>query len=300
MQIKRENEVLADVCVKTSSYTNEEINGQHVAYLEFDILHPVEFTVNDYIEYMGNTYYIRYKESITKEEMSLGYNYKMTLYHELYRMYDVAFFLYNQPDFRKNMSYYTGNAAQVLPLIVTSMNRVGSGWSVGSVIDTKPQTFNFKDKTCAEVLQDLLNTYETEYWVEGKVINLGKRERSSNGLVLSQGKGFRSLTLSSVDDTPPITRLYAYGSDVNLNAGEYGNDFLHLPAGTKYIEKNVDKYGVIEHVKQFEDVYPQGIFEVTEKIDDLTLCAAGIDFDLTDQLLGDDVEVIVTFQDGGL
>lgn len=43
------------------------------------------------------------------------------------------------------------------------MNRVDSGWTVGSVIETKNLTFNFKDKTCAEVLQELLNTYETEY-----------------------------------------------------------------------------------------------------------------------------------------
>ena len=298
MELKRENMVLADVNVKETSYTLEEINGYHTAYIEFEIISPVEFTINDYIDYRDNRYYIRYKEKVTKEETSLGYNYKITLYHELYRLHDVVFFLYEQPDFRKNMNYYHGTALQVVQSIVYSMNRIDAGWSVGSVENTKVNTFNFKDKTCADALQDVISAYDTEYCVENKTIHIGKREFSSNGLVLSQGDGFRSITLSSVDDTPPITRLYAYGSDKNMTSAS--GDYLLLPNGVQYIEKNVDKYGVIEHVRQFDEIFPHGIFTVTEKIDNFTLRAAGIDFNLTDHLLADGVEVIVTFQDGSL
>lgn len=50
---------------------------------------------------------------------------------------------------------------------------------------------------------------------------------------------------------------------------------------------------------QFDHIFPKGEFTVTEKIDDYTLRASGMDFNLTDCLL-DGVEVIVTFQDGGL
>ena len=297
MEIKRGNIILVDVFLRQSSYTLEEINGSRVAYLEFDILNPVEFTINDYIEYLNNKYYIRYKENVSKEETSLGYSYKITLYHELYRMHDITFFLYSTPDFRKNMSYYNANAQQVLQLIVNSLNRVDSGWSVGSVMTTKTLTFNFKDKSCADVLQEIINTYDTEFWVDAKTIHIGKRELSSNNVVLSQGEGFRSLTLSAVDETPPITRLYAYGSDKNMTAAD--GDYLGLPGGTTFIEKNVSKYGVIEHVRQFDDVFPHGTFTVSQKIDDFTLCASDVDFDLTNQLI-DGVEVIVTFQDGEL
>ncbi len=296
MQIKRGSEVIADVHVKKNSYTLEEINGVHTAYIEFDVLNPVEFTINDYIEYYGNTYYIRYKESISKIETSLGYSYKMTLYHDLYRMHDMILFMYDQPDFNKNHNYFRGTVSRVLDLIVLSMNRNGSGWTKGVVIESETTTFDLKDKTCAEVLQNIINEFNTEYWVEGKVINVGKREYSSNGLVLAQTAGFRNLTLEAVDDTPPVTRLFAYGSDANLTK-DYGCDYLMLPDGKKYLEKNVDKYGVIEHIKQFEDIYPHGIFTVTEKIDNFTLRASDIDFNLTDQLI-DDVEVIVTFQEG--
>jgi hypothetical protein len=297
MKIKRGATDIADVVLRESSFTNEEINGAFTAYLEFDVLNPVNLTINDWIAYMGNSYYVRYKESIQKKETSVGYSYQTTFFHELYRLHDVVFFLYDTPEFKKNTSFYTGNALDVLTLIVKSMNRVHSGWTVGECIESKAQTFNFQNKTCAEVVNDILSAYNTEYWVTGKKLNFGKREFDSNGLVLKQGEGFKNLTLEAVDDTPPITRLYAYGGDTNLTA-DYGS-YLMLPGKALYIEKNVAKYGIIEHIKQWEDIFPKGEFTVTSKIDNFTLRASGIDFNLANQLI-DGVEVIVTFQDGAL
>ncbi|MDR1161277.1 MAG: hypothetical protein LBK45_02965 [Tannerellaceae bacterium] len=297
MKIKRGATDIADVVLSESSFTNEEINGSFTAYLEFDVLEPLSLTINDRIAYMGEEYYIRYKESVQKKETSVGYSYQITFFHELYRLHDVVFFLYDTPEFKKSTSFYNGNALDVLKLIVKSMNRVHPGWTVGECIESKTQTFNFQNKTCAEVVNDVLNAYNTEYWVKGKKLNFGKREFDSGGLVLKQGEGFKNLTLEAVDDTPPITRLYAYGGDTNLTA-DYGS-YLMLPGKALYIEKNVAKYGVIEYIKQWEDVFPVGEFAVTSKINNTTLRASGIDFNLTAQLI-DGIEVLVAFQNGAL
>lgn len=297
MKIYRNTTEIADVYLSKYSYTNEEINGEFIAYLEFDSRWPVNLTINDWIGYRGNKYYIRHKENVEKKETSLGYSYRIKLYHDMYRMHDVSFFLYGKPEFKKNFNTYIGTARDVLGFIVDSMNRDSSGWSVGECIESDPMTFNFVGKSCAEVASDVINVYNTELWVSGRTVNFGKREYSSNGLVLSQGEGFVNLIVSAVDETPPITRLYAYGSDKNITK-EYG-DYLSLPGGSTCIEKNVDKYGIIEYQKQFEEIFPKGEFYVTEKIDDFTLRSSDIDFNLTEQLI-DDVEVIVTFQTGGL
>lgn len=238
MKIYRQQTEIADIYAKDSSYTNEEINGVNTAYVEFDSLNPVELTINDWIEYMGNKYYIRYQSSISKEETSRGYNYKITLYHDLYRMHDIVVFMYDQPDFDKNHNRYIGTVQQVMNLVVKSMNRVSSGWSLGTVIESDPFNFDLTDKSCAEVVNDIINQFNTEYWVEGRVINIGKREYSQNDLILSQGGGFRSITLEAVDDTPPITRLWAYGSDTNLSKKDYGSDYLLMPSSKK---KNREK-----------------------------------------------------------
>ena len=297
MKINRKGTQVADVFVSAASYTLEEINGARIAYIEFQALKPVELTVNDTIEYEGETYYIRHREDVTKEETSLGFTYRVKFYHEMYRLHDVVAFPYAQPDFRKNMNKYNGTARQVLDIVVRSMNRVHPGWSLADCIETKAATFDLKDKTCAEVVSDLVAHYESEFYVDGRAISFGRRELPGSGLTYRQGSngGFRSVTLSAVDETPPITRLYAYGSDKNMTGGEY----LQLPGGKKFLEKNTEKYGIVEYVKQFDSIYPHGEFKVTARVDEYTLQAAGIDFDLTAQLI-DGVEPVVTFQDGGL
>ena len=304
MIIYRAGKQIADVWVGAASYTLEEINGARIAYVEFTTLQPIGLTVNDYITYKGETYYVRHREDVTKEEVSRGFAYRVKLYHEMYRLHDVVAFPYEKPDFRKNMSKYNGTASQLLDIVVRSMNRVHAGWKAGSCVETKAETFDLKDKTCAEVVNEIATRFETEFYVQDRTLTIGRREIDRTGSrIYSQGPdgGFRSITLSAVEEVPPLTRLYAYGSDKNMAAQGTKDalEYLKLPGGALYLEKNVDKYGVIEQPKQFQDIYPHGVFTVTARVDEFTLQAAGIDFDLDAQLI-DNTEPTVTFQDGGL
>ena len=154
MIIYRAGKQIADVWVGAASYTLEEINGARIAYVEFTTLQPIGLTVNDSITYKGETYYVRHREDVTKEEVSRGFAYRVKLYHEMYRLHDVVAFPYEKPDFRKNMSKYNGTASQLLDIVVRSMNRVHAGWKAGSCVETKAETFDLKDKTCAEVARD--------------------------------------------------------------------------------------------------------------------------------------------------
>ena len=300
MEIKRGNTVVCDVYLKENSYTVEEIMGEHTLTLTFLSRNVVELQINDYIDFEGTKYKIRHNEKVTKRETSLGWEYTVQFYSSRYDLQDVQFFLHGTPERKKNFDYYTGTARDWLNLMVTNMNRGDSGWVAGSCIESRMITLSFKDKTVGTVLDELIKELDSEYWISGKTMNIGKREYASNGLVLAQGEGmgFTELEVSAVDDTPPVTVLYPYGSDKNLGS-DYGADYLLLPEGRLSIEKNVEKYGRIEKSMQFDHIFPKGEFTVTEKIDDYTLRASGMDFNLIDCLL-DGVEVIVTFQDGGL
>lgn len=300
MEIKRVNNTIADVYVKNDSYYIDEIGGRNTITLRFLLRDVVEFEIGDYVTFEGNDYKIRYKEKITKEETSLGWQYSITFHGSIYETQDVMFFL-GTPSRKKNTDYYNGKASDWLSLFVSNMNRVSSGWTAGTCIESKYVNLSFKDKSVYEVMSDLCKELETELYVKGKTINIGKVSFSSNGLVLGQGEGmgFTELSISAVDETPPVTVLYPYGLDKNLGS-DYGSDYLLLPNGAMSISKNVDKYGTVEKSKQF-NIYPHGIFTVTSKISDVILQASGIDFNLTDCLLNtDESDVVVTFQDGGL
>ena len=300
MEIKRGNTVVCDVYLKDNSYTVEEIMGEDTLTLNFLSRNVVNLQINDYIDFEGTKYKIRHNEKVTKRETSLGWEYTVQFYSSRYDLLDAEFFLHGTPERKKNFDYYTGTARDWLTLFVKNMNRTGSGWVAGSCIESRMVTLSFKDKKVGTVLDELIKELDTEYWISGQTINIGRREYSSNGLVLAQGEGmgFTELEVSAVDDTPPVTVLYPYGSDKNLGP-DYGADYLLLPDGLLSIDKNVEKYGRIEKSMQFDHIFPKGEFAVTEKIDDYTLRASGMDFNLTDCLL-DGVEVIVTFQDGGL
>lgn len=300
MEIKRGNTVICDVYLKDNSYTVEEIKGEHTLTLNFLSRKVVELQINDYVVFEEERYKIRHNEKVVKRQTSLGWEYNVVFYSSQYDLLDVEFFLHSKPERKKNFDYFTGTARQWLDLLVRNMNRVASGWTGGSCIESRLITLSFKDKKVGTVLDELVKELDTEYWVSGMTLSIGRREYSSNGLVLGQGEGmgFTELEVSAVDDAPPITVLYPYGSDKNLGS-DYASDYLLLPGGQLSIEKNVDKYGRIEKSMSFDHIYPKGEFIVTEKIDTCTLKASGIDFNLTDCLV-DGVEVMVTFQDGGL
>ena len=301
MKIKRGSTVLCDAYLKNNSFTVDEIMGEQTLTLNFLSRDVIDFEVGDYVECEGERYKIRYKEKVTKREKSLGWEYNIPFYSSKYDLEVVVFFLNGKPEYKKNFDSYTGTARQILELIVKNMNREDSGWKVGSCIESRPITISFKDKSVGNVLDDTVKQIDTEYWISQKTVSIGKRKYDSNGLVLGQGEGlgFTELEVSSVDEERPTTVIYPYGSDKNLGP-DYGADYLMLPGGLKEMSKNTDKYGRLGQKKiQFDHIFPKGEFLVTTKIDDLTLQASGIDFNLKDCLL-DEVEAIVTFQDGGL
>lgn len=303
MEIRRGTFVICNINLKETSFTLDEVMGEQTLTLNFLSRNVIGFEINDTCDYEGVTYKIRFSEKVTKRETSLGWEYTVKMFSSKYDTEDVSFFLTGVPERRKNHDYFTGTAAEWIDLIVTNMNRNGSGWSVGTCVGTGYVTLSFKDKNVSQILDDLVKEVDSdyEYWFSGKVINFGKHRITNNGILLGQGegKGFKELTLTAVDETPPTTVLYPYGSDKNLGS-DYGHDYLILPDGKLCLEKNVDKYGRIEESKQFEKVFPKGTFTVTSKIDGFTLQASGIDFNLTDCLLSNDQDVVLTFQDGGL
>jgi len=82
---------------------------------------------------------------------------------------------------------------------------------------------------------------------------------SDSGLTFKYKQGLRNITRNTLSEKNIITRLYAFGSTKNL-AIDYRDHCRRLKFVTidekSYLEKNIDKYGTIEHTELFEDIYP--------------------------------------------
>ena len=113
---------------------------------------------------------------------------------------------------------------------------------------------------------------------------------------------------------PFFTRLFPVGSSRNIEYGSYGHSRLQLPVGSKYAERNADRYGVVERYEEeaFADIFPRRTGYVSTvrteqaKNQDGTgftiyyFKDAGLNFNPDDYTMETDPQKHIIFQDGDL
>lgn len=111
----------------------------------------------------------------------------------------------------------------------------------------------------------LAKAAKTEYWFEnGTTLNVSKAQYGE-ALTLGYRKGLISLSREKADNVKFYSRLFPIGSTKNIDRDKYGHTRLQLPGGQKYVDKGVDKYGVVHHFEEaaFADIYPRRIGTVS-------------------------------------
>lgn len=306
--IKRGNKVIVEV--HAEGQVTERIMGEQLVDVTFSLSARVQFQLWDSIAVDGRTYFLH--TTPTEEKLSKR-NFRYTL-----QFAGVKYFLANMlclfPDKNNALALsefsITGTATQMLQLIVQNANREQSGWSVGTVMTSESKQVDFNGHSCLSALAKVAEEFDLEYWVDSdKIISLDERKQAS-GYVFEYGinKGLKGITRLPVEGADIVTRVYAEGSEKNLPS-DYRSYKKRLQMPVPYLEKNVGKYGVIEAVQRFDDIYPHRTGTVTAVNADnpLQFTDANIPFDLnaTDDkgnttILIDKVSAKVTFNTGQL
>ena len=126
---------------------------------------------------------------------------------------------------------YTAKAHEHLRLLVENLNRRDMGWKVGDCIEGTDKVINYNHTYILDALNQLADTYETEWQITGKTVHLRKVEYNKNNpLKLSYGKGhgFKVGVGRESGDIPPEIVLVET-SDRNINYSTYGAKYLLLP-----------------------------------------------------------------------
>jgi hypothetical protein len=112
---------------------------------------------------------------------------------------------------------------------------------------------------------------------------------SDSGYTFLYKQGLRNIHRNTLSEKNIITRLYAFGSEKNLASDyrDHSRRLIFLSDGKSYLEKNIDKYGVIEHTEIFNDIYPhrEGTISSVDAGDITKFFDSGMDFNLNDYLL---------------
>lgn len=159
----------------------------------------------------------------------------------------------------------TAPAIEHAAIIVSNVNRrLGTTvWEVGSVIDTPNITIEYTGKYCGAVLQEIVDDQNTEWWVDGTTLNIGRAEFGSL-IELGYRDGLLGdINVTQADNMSSYRTLYPVGSTRNILPTEYGHDRLQLPNGQKSVMMN--PAGVAELVEEaaFAGIYPRYKGKVT-------------------------------------
>ncbi|WP_221410398.1 phage tail protein, partial [Riemerella anatipestifer] len=212
---------------------------------------------------------------------------------------------------RVNISEFsiTATAQKMVELLVANANRTQTGWSVGRIDNTETKTIDFSDYNCLAALTRIAEDFGLEFWVDAdKSIHLEERKKVS-GYTLEYGKskGLKGITRNPYTESSLVTRLYARGSSRNIPKNyRNGQKVLRMPV--PFLEKNTDKYGIIEHTQPFEDIYPKRVGTVTQVYADnpLKFSDSTLDFDLNEYneygntIIQKGISAKVIFQTGDL
>ena len=154
---------------------------------------------------------------------------------------------------------YTGPAREHAAIIVANLNRhMGTTeWKVGSVIDTLNIAIEYRGKYCSQILQEIVDGQDTEWWVDGMTLNIGRAEFGDPVEL-----GYRNGLLGDISrEQAAGHRAYAYlvpiGSTRNIDPTKYGYDRLQLPDGQMFVDINPDGVGELIEERAFAEIYPR-------------------------------------------
>lgn len=243
----------------------KEVQGENVLTLSFTLYEYVALDVNDYIDYLGERYWLmeRYQPK-QKSTVEWDYSVKFVGIESL-----VGRFLVLKTVDGEDEPIFSLTAPpkehlnQIIQAINDGMGNI-TDYKAGSVEGTENITIEYEGKYCDAALKELAEKVGTEYWFEGQTLNLCRCEYGEE-VTLAYGKGLTELEKDTADNVKFYTRLFPIGSSRNINPEHYGYSRLQLPSKEKFVDVNTDKYGIHHHYEKdaFAEIYPRRVGKIS-------------------------------------
>lgn len=296
-----------------SSTQVKAIQSDNVLTLSFTLYEYVALEVNDYVDFEGERYWLQ-ERYLPEERSTQEWKYDVKFYgiESLIKRFLVLNVVDGDPE---PVFTLTAPPREHVALIVKSINDGMGGvtdWKVGRVDGTENVVIDYEGKYCPDALKELAGKVPgAEWWVEGQTVNLCRCEHGEE-VTLAYGKGLTELSRDKADGAKFYTRLFPVGSSRNIDPDKYGHSRLQLPGGAKYVDVNVEKYGIHHHYEKdaFAGIYPRRVGTVTSVRSEEATGEDGnkftiwyfrddtLNFDPNDYELGEKVKRI-SFQEGG-
>lgn len=262
----RDNNLKCRIEPANNSQQDKTLGGDNLLSLSFVYYSFMQLDVNDYCEFEGERYWLQERYLPTKKSDG-EWSYDVKLYG-IESLIKRLLVLKNPDGETEAVFTLTAPAADHVRLIVGSIN-AGMGnsanWKMGAVMATENLTIDYNGTYCDEGLRLVAEAAKTEWWVEGQTVNVCRCEHGEE-LTLRYPESITQLERDTADGAKFYTRLFPMGSSRNIDRAKYGSVRLQLPGGRKYVDMNVDKYGIFHHYEEaaFSAIYPRRVGTVSE------------------------------------
>ncbi|TXD47330.1 TerB family tellurite resistance protein [Polaribacter sp. IC073] len=270
-----------DITPNDSSYRLRAIMGNNNVTLKFSLPEYIEFSLGSYINYEGQTYTLNTPQTL-REINSTNFEYSLVLGSDEDKLSNVK-----AKDTEGRLKFpYTAKPQEHVKLLVDTLNKNDTGWSVGNYIEGNEKLISYNHTDCYDALQMIASEFSTEFEIIGKIINLNKVEyNKENPLALSYGKGngfVSGVGRSNDGQNAGFNVLYCQGGERNIDYSKYGSRELLLPKNQEYTYEgtiyktsadglSIQKKGAlllnrIEESLDCSHLYPQRLGTISEVV----------------------------------
>jgi hypothetical protein len=263
--------------VSESFVHTKELMKENSISIQFNLNTVLDFVRGDFLEYEGEKFILRKNfqpEEISREE----YRYELVFEGTDMQFQDFILF-YTALGLKEAEWTLTAGARDFMLIVLENIQRYfnDDSFALGDVIDSEIQNISFDADTVFDALASIAETFECDWYLEGKKLNLVSKYEYGEPIVLKREIALADITRSNDNDSEYCTRLYALGSTRNIPRN-YRRDAsgetaaivqkrLRLPASNgDYIDAlpYMKQSEIIEKVVRFEDIYPRRVGSITE------------------------------------
>lgn len=217
-------QIIASVLISEGSTRNFHLMEHDYVKLDFTLKNALHFRIGDYIEdTIFGKFVLTDEQMPTYNQTTGGYDYSLRFDAYYYLWKNKVFMLTANNEqntrVRKETDWCLTDKLSVhLDEIIHNLNILGySGYSYSITAEKADEVrlMEYKGLDIITALKRIAEAWETEWWVSGNVIHLGKCEGANEPYLMELGVNVESMDIrNNVNEY--ANKIYAYGSTRNL------------------------------------------------------------------------------------
>lgn len=264
--------VRASVEITDKSVYSKVLMEEEYVLLSFESDVYIQFQKGDYIQTEFGVFRIVYIDKPTQTS-SGGWLYEQRFHVDWERWRNHKVF-YNRQKGSENAWKMTQTPEYFLDIICRNIQDAGYGrysFEIDASLN-EMKLIEFDGTNIIDGLTKVAETWETEWWIENRVIHISKCEYGTP-VSLTENEEIGIIEPDKSSDTEHFTRAYVFGANRNLPKNYRKNDDgniviegvvetrLKLPQGTPYIDAwpNMKDEDVVEGIIVLDEVYPRKV-----------------------------------------